>query len=306
MRKIALVAVMLMLAAPALARVDITCTNDGNEVTISYSVVGEPNKIRAFALDISVSDGNIVGIKDFKTGVSVVGDKGYGIYPYSFDQVITLDGNGVPTNWGDAGYTPLAQDDYKGALGGLDTNGITIEMGSLYDPANPTDAPDNSGDLCTIIVSDECTVSISENQTRGGVVSERVVDVPSYVVDVNAPGCEVLFECLVVGQTVGCQVITQTMYDTWANLNSIQPTAPDKPVSWCWPCHARGDGDNSCTIVPADVLILMAAWPPFGGVYDPAADYDNSGGIAPADVLAMMAAWPPFGGPGCAGCPGCP
>jgi hypothetical protein len=62
-----------------------------------------------------------------------------------------------------------------GTLPGLDSNGVTIEMGSLYYPTgdNSPNAPDLSGTLLKFTVChvfNGCTVEIRENTARGGVV----------------------------------------------------------------------------------------------------------------------------------------
>ena len=59
MRKIILLMIFLLIA-PAWARVDIECepTGEPNEVLIKYRITtDEPNKVRAFAMDITISDG---------------------------------------------------------------------------------------------------------------------------------------------------------------------------------------------------------------------------------------------------------
>ena len=53
MRGINSILIVLMLTIIAQARVDIKCTAAGKVVTVEYKVVGESNKARAFALDIS-------------------------------------------------------------------------------------------------------------------------------------------------------------------------------------------------------------------------------------------------------------
>jgi hypothetical protein len=104
--------------------------------------------------------------------------------------------------------------------------------------------------------------------------------------------------CLRVGQIVGGNFITQAMFNLWVSLGM--------PQCWCCPCHSRGDANCDCIINAVDVLILRAAWPGLGGVYDPCPDSNNDGMINAVDVLTLRAAWPGLGGPGCTGVPGCP
>jgi hypothetical protein len=172
MRKMILALVVVMLAAPALADISITIVDQGNgEAAINYSGT---ELARAFALDITVDAGTIEGISGFTAG----DDTGtYGIFPANFSRFITVDaGTGEVADWTDPNYTPVADINDPGALEGLGTAGITIEMGSLYD----TQAPATSGTLCVLTVSDTCKMSVALNATRGNVVledaSEATVD----------------------------------------------------------------------------------------------------------------------------------
>ena len=163
MKKMVLVLAVLLFAVPAMATVTITCTADGNEVSVWYDATSESELVRAFALDIIASDdANIVKMDSF--------DPNYPIYPGSI--VIS---SGSVTNSGspicDGNYPG---DGYPGTKGGLDTNGVTIEMGSLY--VGEANEPDANGLLCKLYVDASCTVTIKENTIRSGVVMEDVTD----------------------------------------------------------------------------------------------------------------------------------
>ena len=156
MKKLVLTLAVVLLATPAWATdVAITCTDEGGGVVrIDYAVTGAP-KARAFALDITVDAGVIEAISDFKVGESTAADKGYGIFPANFSRFITVDAaTGEVTTWDVNDYTPVADVNDPGALGGLGTNGITVEMGALYAPTDDSspNAPDNTGTLCKIKV----------------------------------------------------------------------------------------------------------------------------------------------------------
>jgi len=160
MKKLCLVvAVLMVAAAPALAAVNITCTNDGNVVTVHYSV-SEPNKVRAFALDITVDSPAAINTIDYN-------DPNYYIYPGEMKFI-----GGQVTSYG----TPEANDaNYAGTLPGLDSNGLTIEMGSLYYPTGDSspNAPGTSGTLLKFKVChlfSGCKIKITENAIRGGIV----------------------------------------------------------------------------------------------------------------------------------------
>ena len=168
MRRILLIIVMLLLAAPAFAgSVTITAKHLGNKV-VEVNYVADTNVVRAFAFDISVDNGQTIDdINNFIAGESETGNIGYGIFPGNFRDYLTVDG-GDPC-WADGNYTPVAPSGDPGAQGGIGTGGATVEMGSLYVDSN---GPGSSGVLFYITVSGNCTVSMSANATRGGGVDE--------------------------------------------------------------------------------------------------------------------------------------
>lgn len=189
MRKMILTLAVVLLATPAWAAVNIVLTDLGNgKIEISYSNT-EGERVRAFALDITTKGGNITDINDFAVGDNV---SGYGIFPGSFGDNITVNpttGNvdswvGTPNP-----YTPVAPVDDPDALGGLDTNGITIELGSLYDDMPPNQA---AGVLCTVIVEPTVTeICAKGNAIRGNIVLESAAEViPAEVcLQLGAPPC---------------------------------------------------------------------------------------------------------------------
>jgi hypothetical protein len=284
MKKLVLSLVLLLLAAPAMAvRVDVTAVCDGNTVEIQYATDG--NLPRGFAIDITVTDGNILTCVPDMVGECNSTVKGYGIFPGT----ISIDGAGNVTDYG----TPVApQGDLPGdTQPGLCSSGITIEQGSLYVDGN---SPATSGLLCTITVSDECTVNLAPNVSRAGV--GVVMENPSEIPDVNLVGCDVFLDCFREGMVDCCgNTITAAQVATWVGLG--------KPLCWCDPCHCRGDASRDGVISSPDVMILRAAWPGFGGPYDPCADFNYDGVISSPDVMILRASWPGFGGPGCTGCP---
>jgi hypothetical protein len=164
MRKMMLALLVVVLAAPAWADIAITVEDEGDlKASINYSGT---ELARAFALDLTVDAGVIESVDGF-----VVGDDngGYGIFPANFSRYITVDATtGEVSDWTAAGYNPVAEAGDPGALGGLGTSGVTIEMGSLYD----TQAPPLAGTLCTLKVSEACNMSVALNATRGNVVLE--------------------------------------------------------------------------------------------------------------------------------------
>ena len=236
MRKFSLIVAVLLFAAPAWATVHITCSCDGDVVTVSYTVDSEPNKVRAFALDITVGSGTITAVDDSVSSW-------YTIYPGSIvieDGVVTDDGNAVAD--------PC---DHPDTQGGVGTGGITVEMGALYSPPTDPCGPPLSGDLLTFTVSETpTTVTITENDARGGVVMTD----PTVDPDVNAPGCECggAVDCLIGGNAGPLE------YSDWAN------PMWGKPACWCYCRQCRGDTDGTKTgpfyVAIPDLTLFAAAY----------------------------------------------
>ncbi|MFQ6034772.1 MAG: hypothetical protein ACE5NM_02860 [Sedimentisphaerales bacterium] len=293
MKKMVLAGVVLLLATAAGATdVAITCTDEGGGVVrIDYAVTGSP-KVRAFALDITVDKGTIDAISDFKVGESIAGDKGYGIFPANFSRYITVDpATGEVTTWDVNDYTPVADANDPGALGGLGTNGITIEMGALYYPPedNSPNAPDDAGTLCKVTISDSANVSIGENATRGGVV---LTD-PSVAPNVQATGCAVT-----VGQPDSFPSSYST-YNDWVALG--------KPDCWNTKYQCDGDADGQTSGFPfnfrvftGDLALIVDNWKKKidDPTLDPCADIDHKDSGFPfefrvftADLAKIVANW---------------
>jgi hypothetical protein len=166
-----------LLAPWAQAAVRVYVQDIGGVAWIKYEcTAGEV--VRAFALNVSVDEGQIVGISDFFRGESTAGARGYGIFPASFRDHITL-GPGTNIDWSVSGYTPLAvvADRPGDTLPGLNSTGVTLEFGSLWDPTVPATIPDSVGNLCALQLSQSAHVSVAANFARGGVVSANP-DVP--------------------------------------------------------------------------------------------------------------------------------
>jgi hypothetical protein len=177
---------VLLLAAPSMATVDFNAVDEGGVAAISYDASGEVELVRAFALDITVDSGAVItAITDYKEGVSVSGDKGYGIFPGSIDINDAGDINDVGTPVADPCQLP------SDTQGGLGTAGITIEMGSLY--VGGPNAPDATGLLCKVAVDVDCNMTIAVNVSRGEVVMEgatqATTNLPIVVALSPGPSC---------------------------------------------------------------------------------------------------------------------
>jgi hypothetical protein len=264
MKKLSLVLAVLLSSAPVWAKVYITVEPNGKTATIKYATDGE--KVRAFALDITVDKGVIVDINDFIQGESTKEKPGYGIFPANFARYITVNPDtGEVAKWDVENYTPVADPCDPGALpqSGLGTYGITVEMGALYyptDDASPN-APLNQGKLFKLTLSEQANLTIKLNQTRGGIVLTNP-DVPAEVDLTKASGIS-------IAGIMETSAANSAEYAEWV--------AVGKPVCWTYPRQCHGDADGLKEgdaktgfyyVGPSDLNLLVAAWqvkePPFG------------------------------------------
>jgi hypothetical protein len=227
MKKFILPLAVALIATPAWATVAITVVDEGDcTAAINYAVSGEPNKVRAFALDIQVDTGTIDEISGYMKGEG----PGFGIFPASFRDYITVDpATGEVTTWDVNEYTPLADPNDPGAEAGLGTPGVTVELGALYYPTGDSspNAPPDTGTLCKLKVSETCNMSVAENATRGGIV---LTD-PAVAPTVDLTGA--------ASAPVACGVCIDpswSTYNDWVALN--------EPACWCEPYQCDGDVDG--------------------------------------------------------------
>jgi len=255
MKKIVLALVVLLFASPAWADVNITAAQVGetNEVIISFDASEEdPDLPRAFAINIQLdNDANILEVTPTIVGESIEPDNlGYGIFPGT----IIIDALGNVT---DAG-TPVAEygDLESDTLPGLDSNGVTIELASLYAPVGvgSPNAPPASGVLVSVFVSKSCTLCISANVSRAGATGVVMED-PDQVVTVNYS------ECIDVNIAPGECYWGMADYDQW--------DAVGKPECWCYQRQCRGDADGLkqgsalagyMYVGTNDLAILISGW----------------------------------------------
>jgi hypothetical protein len=254
MRKIALTLAVLLLATPALAAVRIIVEADDDcGAVIKYETDGE--MVRAFALDVTIDSGQTIeAISDFLKGESTAAAPGFGIFPANFGDYIEVDADtGEVTTWDVNEYTPLADPNDPGALDGLGSSGVTIEMGALYYPADDTspNAPPTSGTLCKLEVSGQCNVTVTENAIRGGVV---LTD-PDVAADVD----------LTLAQ--GVEVCTGTPCpSSWSQAECDEWITVGQPDCWLYPRQCHGDADGISEgkkkywVSTKDLDILVAAW----------------------------------------------
>lgn len=251
MKKIVFILVALMFAAPALADVDITMAQvgDTNEVIISITST-ETNLVRAYALDIKLAP-YLDSINPVVLEVTAL-NPGYWVFPGT----IQIDPDGNITNLGSpvAEYDDLQSD----TLGGLDSNGVTVELASLYAPPIPTDpnAPVQNGALLSVKVSDDACITITANVSRAG-ASGVVMEDPDDDPTVNLPA-ELCIE--VVPPVTDCYA-GQPDYDEWVLVG--------EPNCWCNTRQCHGDADGNIHGSPLfgeyyvgapDLSIFLSAW----------------------------------------------
>jgi hypothetical protein len=297
MKKLLTLIAVFALTAPVFAadgdpNVLITCEADGTTVTVGYQLLdqgtnpGLANLMRGLAIDITTSNtATIDGISDYLTGTTPadstqIPQGGYPIFMGSI--VIGPQDPNFVTDYGD----PVAPNTDPDALGGLNTTGITVELGSLY-PQGGT-APGTSGTLFKIAINckeeTSTVLTIAANTTRGGCVLED-----GSTANIVSAGCtiECAVDCYVVGQPRYYDenmnpgpAITQANYDAWV--------AAGKPACWCCPHHGYGDVNGDGFINPNDVSLVNNAF--LAGILPPIppnyirCDVNHDGFINPNDV----------------------
>ena len=212
MKKVLLVAAMLIIAAPVMATVSVTATDKGGGVVeVSYNC-SAAEAVRAFALDITVDNGLVINnIRDFNRGESKVPGGGYGIFPGKFASYI----NASNPNWNDTNYNPIGRITDPNTQSGLGTNAITVDLGTLY--VGPI-SPGPSGllfrlDVNTNVGAHDGNLSIALNNVRGGIVLEDASLAPSPVLN----GTKVTF-CITIPNLVGVTTDTANSAITGAGL----------------------------------------------------------------------------------------
>jgi len=171
MKKCLAVLNLCLVVASARPAVTVFVQDTNGAVAIKYQcTAGE--LVRSFALDVRVDKGQFTGITNFFRGESKAGAQGYGIFPASFRDHITVS-SGTNANWDVTDYTPLAvvADRPGDTLPGLNSGGVTLELCGLWDASAPATFPPAAGTLCILQISEAANVSLAANASRGGVVS---------------------------------------------------------------------------------------------------------------------------------------
>ena len=272
MKKLLFLIALLMLVIPAQAAVNVTLLRVGNEVTVRYAVVSEPNLIRAMALDITVDSGAVIkaaptnmttGAPPYATGAGA----DYRVYPGSAGIDIN-DTTGLVDDYGTMVADPCdAPSDTKGGYG---TNGVTIEAGSLYAPTGPgsPNAPPSSGGVFKFWVCQDCNITVAENTIRGGVVMED----PDYSPTLNLP-ITVNVDIDKWGTCATC--FGDATGDGWVRTNDISmlvgmltPYAPAYRILYTDPNYKPcADINQDAWVRTSDISFLVGLLTPYGPQY---------------------------------------
>jgi hypothetical protein len=199
MRRILLIAAMLLPVTSAMAAVTITADVNAVQVmrdgvphkTVTISFVSDVN-VRAFALDIDVDNGTNIGDNaptNFLRGESISPvivpgkAKGYGIFPGRFRDFI----DPTTPDWDDSNYMPITPwNDAPNT--GLGWPSMIVELGTLWAAGSgDINRPDLTGVLFTFDVNSEnqsdCNLTVAANDLRGGIVGNDAAE----ITDTNLP-----------------------------------------------------------------------------------------------------------------------
>jgi hypothetical protein len=169
--KVSLMFLSCLTFIAARAEVRVFVQEENRMAAIKYECT-EGEVIRSFALNVTVDRGQIIGITNFFRGESTLTARGYGIFPAAFRDHIKVPA-GTNITWMNADYTPLADVDDRSAdtLPGLNSRGVTLGFGGLWNPALPAAIPPSRGTLCTLQISQAANISVAPNLSRGGVIA---------------------------------------------------------------------------------------------------------------------------------------
>lgn len=291
MRKILLIVAMLMIAvAPAMATITVNAKHIGFPIKAGVScsvcevnyVCSAGEKVRAFALEVSVSNGyTITAIHDFNIGESnkvgygvATAHAGYGIFPGKFRDLI----NAADPNFSlDANYNPIAPVTDLDAPGtGLGTNKIIVELGSLY--VGDNNAPPATGSLFRFDImgptGTATNITLAANVSRGGVVLEDGTTVAATLNGHTGAGFPDLFPCWQPYSVQYNEWLTMFKPKCWAGQFSGD-------ANWRTQCWGDADGKfespaNKYRVYTSDYTKLLQAWAKKATVLRPGMGVDGN------------------------------
>lgn len=269
MKKLVVIFAVLALAAPLYAQnVTINLVDEGSDVIrVDYDASLAADDVSGFGFSITLSEGVISAISDFKEGESQTGSKGYGIFPGSVD-IDTSGDDPVVNSWG----TPVDTTNAPGT--GLATDTIYVAMGALYEDPNK---PDAFGTLFKFTIDKTgCTADITITVAGD---SERAGDVGGIVL---VDGTNTAIS--VTGHTVHTCTVTVVCPVNGTAQNKADWQAWGEPANWCGDCWLCGDVNDSCEVTFGDVLDVFT----FRTTGDLNGDINMSGEVTFGDVLDVF------------------
>lgn len=269
MKKIIAALLVLALAAPAFATTVTATQISGTEVKISYS--GGTPVPRGFGIDVTL---DTAAIFDSSTEIST-------------DYWVTLSTLGWRSSSRIASpfvRDPVADADvHPDTLPGYDSNGVTLEMGSLYGNATglaltiPASAPPTTGDLVTLVVDvnlitepNLAAVGMANNTARGGIVLEGGGAGSTY----NGTAMYI--------STLNRAEFT-VWKDTWGSGNPAN--APKNWLGYCWKC---GDVDNNGYLSSNDIIVTLNKVKGSDPTNPGEADADMNGYLSSNDIIVVL------------------
>ena len=235
MKKILASLLVLALCAPAMAATITITDNADCTATITVDATADGVNIVGLGLDVDVSAGNVTAVAVDTADFNIFPDAAYtqelgGDYVY---------GTG----------TPVAAKTVPGEIA-LPQSSFALSLGNL----NGEDIAGADGALVveiTLTLSDDATLTVGENATRGGIVAVDGSALDAATAAEAVTGCGVIEECV---------KSTAPFYATWELFG--------KPDCWCYQRNCRGDADglktglgpNTKWVTSADLTVFAAAY----------------------------------------------
>jgi hypothetical protein len=238
MRKVLLSLLVLALAAPSFAAVNITAEDAGSGVLKLYYECTAGEVIRGLALAVEVTAGD--GVVAAETDAVVPKGSRFNTF---IDYAFTVEA-GAPGTYAIGAGHPLANKVAAG-VATFPATVYSVSMGCLDEFEKVQGGVTGSGELVAIkyTLTADTTVAISADTLRGGIVGDGITEV-----NIQASQVVVGGECI---------PSTNASYAQWVTVG--------KPLSWCNKRQCKGDaneaqeliGKNQRWVGYADINILL-------------------------------------------------
>lgn len=218
MRKVLLSLLVLALAAPSFAAVNITAEDAGSGVLKLYYECTAGEVIRGLALAVEVTDGD--GVVAAASDAVVPAASRFNTF---IDYAFTVEAGAPGTYTIGAGH-PLANKVAAG-VATFPATVYSVSMGCLDEFEKVQGGVTGSGELVAITytLTEKTCVAISADTLRGGIVGDGITEV-----NIQAS------QCLAVGDE--CVKADAPFYADWVKYG--------KPACWCYAKNCRGDVDG--------------------------------------------------------------